>query len=50
MQISVQFDIAVEGRRSSREIFKGVKLGSNRHKDVTKYTRKHKHKKDIRLE
>lgn len=48
--IIIRFDIAKEGRKVSREQFKGVQLGSRRHKDVTKYSRKSKHKKDLRSE
>ncbi len=37
-------------KRISRDYFMGTDIGTRRHKDKKKYTRKVKHKKDIRYD
>jgi hypothetical protein len=44
-KIVIASDHVKDGKRASREIFKGVSLGSRRHKDKTVYNRKQKHRK-----
>jgi hypothetical protein len=44
-KVIVQSDHLKDGKRASREIFKGVSLGSRRHEDKTKYNRRQKHRK-----
>lgn len=43
--IVIHFDIAKEGRKASRELFKGVSLGARPHKSKKEYSRKDKHRK-----
>lgn len=45
MEIIIKFDTAKEGREASREIFKGVFIGSFAHKNKKKYCRREKHRK-----
>ena len=43
-------DQALRIKRVSRDVFMGTDIGTRRHKDKSKYSRKIKHKKDYRDE
>ena len=43
-------DQSIRIKAISREVFMGTDIGTRRHKDKKKYTRKVKHKKDYRNE